>query len=589
MKKTTKKNKKVTNFVLLKSKTELFELQEFDDFMNMTHPNRDEIREDVEYPTEKFPLSKLKKNVVSVPYVFKSKDKHKPKEVEIAYFKSKTKIQTTTEKEWIEKSLNQFFYCVIRRSTFVVEENSDKFKISLFQFSKKRSVGHKYFSKVSDDIHITFNKKTKNFFITTSTFFNRRRKTHTFKNSFKHLIDVIMTLEVTDLSKTFMKDLHKIIYDKLQVTLGNTKEGLGKALACMIAEWFIKVRKIGVPNNYFEYLVRHYPGIRKLKKFKMNLGRTILHEKGLVGKAYIKLINEGEYNLTDIKKLENIFGKKYFTLLPKKFLKETNDSIDSRYSQIHDGAFKKQTHLTKYEKLNLIKVLSTLDDNQSTTFISLIVDHIRIQGQLWSFNDKVRIKAKTLSQFNNEHAEWSNLIHLYERNDSTQYIYDESFIKVMEKPLLQSEKEFEVKILKNDLDYFEEGQTQKHCVRTYLGNHSSIIMSIREKTNTMNRMTCEFKHETPQSHDDLDLSRLKDYNLPRGVQSRLKYNVLPIEETWKELNKKINKRFVNYCNTHKLNRPKIEVYNKINGNKRVVDWENNGIEVFDFVGNDLPF
>ena len=127
MKKTTKKNKKVTNFVLLKSKTELFELQEFDDFMNMTHPNRDEIREDVEYPTEKFPLSKLKKNVVSVPYVFKSKDKHKPKEVEIAYFKSKTKIQTTTEKEWIEKSLNQFFYCVIRRSTFVVEENSDKF------------------------------------------------------------------------------------------------------------------------------------------------------------------------------------------------------------------------------------------------------------------------------------------------------------------------------------------------------------------------------------------------------------------------------------------------------------------------------
>ena len=59
MKKTTKKNKKVTNFVLLKSKTELFELQEFDDFMNMTHPNRDEIREDVEYPTEKFPLSKL--------------------------------------------------------------------------------------------------------------------------------------------------------------------------------------------------------------------------------------------------------------------------------------------------------------------------------------------------------------------------------------------------------------------------------------------------------------------------------------------------------------------------------------------------
>ena len=207
---------------------------------------------------------------------------------------------------------------------------------------------------------------------------------------------------------------------------------------------------------------------------------------------------------------------------------------------------------------------------------------------MWSLNDRVRIRAKTLEEFNNEHAEWSNLIHLYERNDSTQYIYDESFIKIMEKPLLQNKKQFEVKVLKNDLDYFEEGQIQKHCVRTYLNTYSSIIISIRDKTNVMNRMTCEFKHGTTP-YDDLGFDRLKDYNSPRPGQSRLKYNALPIEETWKELNKKIKKRFINYCEIHKLNRPKIEVYNKINGNKRMVDLKNNGIEVFDFIGNDLPF
>mgnify|MGYP003661311923 FL=1 len=44
-----------------------------------------------------------------------------------------------------------------------------------------------------------------------------------------------------------------------------------------------------------------------------------------------------------------------------------------------------------------------------------------------------------------------------------------------------------------------------------------------------------------------------------------------------------------YCNTHQLTKPKIEVHNKVSGHKRMVDIKNNGIEAFDFVGNDLPF
>ena len=600
MKKTPKKEKKATNFVLLKSKTEKFELQEFYDFMDITHPNHrgkheemvdfDHLLNDTRISVGEGFIPSKKNKMLSVPYVLKGKKNsfgHQPKEVEIGYFLSKTHLYTTTEKEWLDQSFNLSFFCLINRCTFVVEENEDKLKISLFRFSKKRSVGHKYFAKYSDDTHITFNKKTKNFFITISKFYSRRRHTTTFKNSFKHLIDVIMRIEVDNLSESFMKDLKKIIYKKLDVKLEYEDGGLGKALTHMVAAWFVKVRRIGTPNDYFGYLIKHYPGIRKLKKFNMNLGRTILHERGLVGKSYIKLINSGEYNLMDIKKLECIFGKKYFPLIPSKFLKLTNDGVDSKYSEEMFN-IKKQKHLTKYEKLNLIKVLETLDTTQAPNFLSLIVDHIRIQGKLWSFNDKVRIKAKNLKQFNEEHSEWSNLIHLYERHDSTQYIYEEEFVKVMEKPLFDSGKEFEVKVLQNDLDYFEEGQTQKHCVRTYLHTYSSVIISIREKSNPMNRMTCEFKHGT-EPYDRLGFDALKDYNLPRPVQSRLKYNALPVEKPWNELNTKINKRFRTYCSTNTLTKPKIEICNKINGNKRMVDLKNNGIEAFDFIGNDLPF
>ena len=606
MKKTPKKEKKATNFVLLKNQNEIFELQEFHDSMDIEYLNRRKRRDEIQtFPHTTFEellesttnKSKFEdalwgkfKGITSVPYVLNGKKnhlRHQSKEVEITYFKPKTKLKITNEKEWMDKSFNLFYGCIVNRTTFVVEENEDKLKISLFRFNKKRSVGHKYFAKHSDDLHITFNRKTKNFFITTSKFFNRKRHTSTFKNSFKHLLQEVMRLEIRELPNKILKELKKVITIKLGINF-SIKKGLGTGLAHSICEWYIKVRKIKVPNNYFGYLVHHYPGIRKLKKFKMNLGRTILNEKELRGRRYIKLINTGEYNLTDLKKLERIFGKKYFSLIPNHFLKFTNDSVDSKHNLSFD-TLPAQKHLTKYEKLNLIKVLGTLNSNAITNFISLLVDHLRMQGKIWSFNDKIRIKAKTLNQFNEEHAEWANLIHLYERNDETQYHYDSEFIKIMEEPLSQNGEEYDVKVLKNDLEYFEEGQTQKHCVRTYLNTYSSIIISIRETNNTINRMTCEFKHATGVPHDDLGFDRMKDYNLPRPVQSRLKFNALPVEETWKELNKKINKRFMKYCNTHKLTKPKIEVHNKVSGHKRMVDIKNNGIEAFDFVGNDLPF
>ena len=115
-----------------------------------------------------------------------------------------------------------------------------------------------------------------------------------------------------------LKELKKVIAIKLSVNF-SIKRGLGTGLANSICEWFVKVRKIKVPNNYFGYLVHHYPGIRKLKKFKMNLGRTILNEKELIGKRYIKLINTGEYNLTDLKKLEKSLVKNIFLLYLKLF------------------------------------------------------------------------------------------------------------------------------------------------------------------------------------------------------------------------------------------------------------------------------
>ena len=78
------------------------------------------------------------KGITSVPYVLNGKKNHlghQSKEVEITYFKPKTKLKITNEKEWMDKSFNLFYGCIVNRTTFVVEENEDKLKISLFRFT----------------------------------------------------------------------------------------------------------------------------------------------------------------------------------------------------------------------------------------------------------------------------------------------------------------------------------------------------------------------------------------------------------------------------------------------------------------------
>ena len=105
------------------------------------------------------------------------------------------------------------------------------------------------------------------------------------------------------------------------------------------------------------------------------------------------------------------------------------------------------------------------------------------------FGIKKLIKAKTLKQFEDEHVVWSNLIHLCERNKETVYHYDEGFIKFMEEDIICDKEHHQVMILKTDLDYFDEGQHQHHCVRSYVDRYKSLIISVRKGEE---RMTSEF-------------------------------------------------------------------------------------------------
>jgi hypothetical protein len=136
------------------------------------------------------------------------------------------------------------------------------------------------------------------------------------------------------------------------------------------------------------------------------------------------------------------------------------------------------------------------------------------------------------------------------------------------------------------MEYFNEGQTQHHCVRTYLDRYGSIIVSIRKKhTNSLERMTCEFTDGT---------ERFSKRKTPRLVQVQMKYNQSPTQE-WEILSRVLQKHFLDYVCNDKV-KPTIEITNKINTHKEILTYneeQNSWGELTTHSslvsGNDLPF
>ena len=301
-------------------------------------------------------------------------------------------------------------------------------------------------------------------------------------------------------------------------------------LSEIIVKWFVKVWGIKTSNDYTYYLLKHYPGIKKLRKYDMNLIHTILGERELKGKFYNKLLNlEPEINITDLHFLQKTLGDDGVKRISTHLLAYSKNFEDSKFTQpehlITNIGYCDE--LSKYEKNNIINIYNTCKDpTRIGGFIDLLLDHFKIKNKLQGYGILKKIKAKTLDKFNEEHSEWSNLLHECERTTQVNYIYPNDFITHIEKPIQLDGDIYFVKVLKDDNDYFKEGQIQNHCVRTYLDKYKSIIISVRKNHESgMERMTCEFVSNS----EITNIRHIKDYsNTPTLVQARMKYNNNPV-------------------------------------------------------------
>jgi len=365
-----------------------------------------------------------------------------------------------------------------------------------------------------------------------------------------------------------------------------------QALSITIVLWFLKSKGIKYPNNPFNILSEHYPTIKVLRKNDMNLTVSILKTLGIKCGYTVKVINQyPEVSCFNLAFWYHFLGHNYFTQLnPKIFWYQNSIKYEMQDVLLRFGIeFEKLTDmfnnaklykqinliLSKREKYHIFCILRAIEpDEIDTITLGDIADHLKFKNELAEFNDDAKMKAKTVKEFQTEHRLWADKIHHYKKDKIINYSYDRTFIENIEIPHIIADEfgraqTFHPVILKNDFEYEQESLTQKHCVKTYINNYNSIIISIRkEDTFGDDRVTCEFKHNS-------------DTNTFKLIQSRGKTNSQPKDE-FKSVLDGINKTLTEFARKHRYTNPTVIETNKFSKKEKILNQNNTDNNLFDF-------
>lgn len=437
-----------------------------------------------------------------------------------------------SEDYWKKNSFNLLVHALVRRVTIVLSKNEKKnqIKLSVFGFMKGKKTGKKYYWKTSDNIHLSFNTKINDFFVITQTKRGTKWVNTITRNNFKGVSKQLLTLpgiiegllladdrEKFEDSRDDIANAWQDTLIKLQQELNISEKWLKtkfptNILKHIVLPWFLSKKQIKLPNNWRDLIESHYPGMRILRKYKMNLGKAVLHHRDIYSKYANKLLNTvKDFNIWTYKRFFDTFGRHDIKKLSKSLF-EKEDS----YTNISEGVIDK---LTPQEKNNLISLFNkTLTEDLQFNDVN---DHVNLKERLFLKGIKVKLNSTNQEEFDNEHLDWSTQLAEAQRTREITYIYNPLFVEEVEKPIVYNKNTYSPYILKNDIEYNEEGTYQRHCVGSYIDRYSSDIISIRKDNGK--RITLEYK---------IDPISKKTY----CVQSRLKFNAKPDEE-WKEVMK----------------------------------------------------
>lgn len=441
-------------------------------------------------------------------------------------------IKTKEREEWVHKSLtlsgedeyvkhygNITSSISHNRYTITVTKDGDKVAIKLFQYTRSRNKGRRFFKLETKVDYISFNIKTNNLYTGFIRNYHKKRKFSkgVKRNGFwSNPINRVIIL-INSIIGKYSKNIPNLLLHKSELidnvikvffdNIPNSEKYSSYSPTERLYKLYCDGVGIKTPNNWNLY-VPHQFGInlKLLRKNNMKLIDSFMSLKGLSGDKIKKILHTtdsiGSFEL--YKWCIYFFGQDYINGKSEEFI------TDLVKSEEYANYGRKFGHLfSKKEKNNIFEIIKLV--TKKTINMSTFMDHISMYTQIKNF-EEVKWKSSTYEQFKDEHLQYTERVSFYTKGEFFR-TYDEEFKSKIQEPIMG---EYYPVLLETSNDYNLESFIQSNCVKGYVDRPSSIIISLRKgKPDSKERATIDFSVD--KLHGKMKLFRhqtLGRFNLP---------------------------------------------------------------------------
>lgn len=438
-------------------------------------------------------------------------------------------VQILSSEEAFWEHLKDPLYEVFQyTATLVVEQKGDKLSLKWFYRTFSRKVGKQYFSLKKSMRFVTVNLKSGNVYFgelinyqNKRNFVKKIRSNYFINDSFRtfraNLKNSISEFNVDDCS-SLTNEVCRLFINKIDGGVENLSFG------DRLFKFYLDKKNIKYPNNFSLYSSVIQGEFRKiLKKTDYKIVDAFMVLNKIQGKKIKKVLHTVEnLNVQNYKTGLKLFGSDWLN-------QEENllrDILNNKIEFILDNGLANDFNRfsSPKEKKRAFSLYKSFNkDNEIDGWT--LKDHFQIYVQLKRYGDtEVEWKSTDSSEFfRQEHLDWSDKLSFYKKGHY-QRIYPKSFFEVIKDFKYNDENYFPV-LLTNSLEYNMESSIQSNCVRGYIGQPSSIIISLRKNSElSENRLTVEYR-----------VSKSPNLALyyTRRVQTKAKFNYEP-DESWIE-------------------------------------------------------
>lgn len=366
----------------------------------------------------------------------------------------------TTNDRHIKKHYGNPFAGV---STTVIERTikivGDKVYVKSYRHNKNRDVNCIYFRKSTYVNSITFDLVKGDITVGDITISSKMKSRRYRKNTFSQIERIFSITNFTTFTnlinsnspiynefKSNMNDdeFFKVMFEQIGEPLPDdyvfqTNPENKDMLLRKVLSFFVKRKKIKVPNDYFGLLTTYYPGEKFLKKNDRKLIQSILDSFGIKSKSTIKLLHENiDLDIEVFRYFCKFFGDKQFkyisALTPKSmtfFSRNTAGFITAIPINMRLGGNEVNQVVDDETKENIIKIVNSIEIKM-VNINGIFSDHFNMIRTINEYDPNVKMRAKTYIDFVTEHSELSKLISVINKGWSVEYIFDNRMVRNVE-------------------------------------------------------------------------------------------------------------------------------------------------------------